>query len=57
MATDADKMAAATLTAALLRPPQGSGEVGGLEYAQSVAAKRAALLYREILAAILEPDR
>jgi hypothetical protein len=31
--------------------------VGGLEYAQSVAAKRAALLYREILAAILEPDR
>jgi hypothetical protein len=55
MATEADKMAAATLTAALLRPPQGSGEVGDLIKAQSIAAVRAAVLYHEVLAAIVNP--
>ncbi len=55
MATEADKIAAATLTVALLRPAQASGEVGSLEKAQSMAAKRAATLYREILAAIQDP--
>ena len=57
MATEADKLAAATLAAALLRPAQGSGDVGGLEKAQSVAAKQAAILYRQILAAIQDPPR
>ncbi len=52
MASEADKMAAATLAAALLQPAQGSGEVGGSDGAQAIAAKRAAHLYREILAAI-----
>ena len=55
MATDADKMAAATLTAALLQPTQSTGDVGGMERAQGVAARRAAALYHEILSAILEP--
>lgn len=54
MATETDKMAAATLTVALLRPAQASGEVGGLERAQSAAAKRAVALYHEILALIQE---
>ena len=55
MASDTDKMAAATLAAALLRPPQGSGDVGGLEKAQVLAAHRAAMVYLEILAAIQNP--
>lgn len=55
MASDTDKLAAATLAAALLQPAQSSGEVGGLDRAQSLAARRAAALYKEILAAISEP--
>jgi hypothetical protein len=57
MVNEADKIAAATLAAAILRPPQGSGEEGELERAQSKAAKRAATLYHEILAAIVDPPR
>ncbi len=57
MATETDKMVAATLAASLLQPAQGSGEVGGLDRAQLLAAKRAAALYQAILAAIQEPPR
>jgi hypothetical protein len=54
MATDTDKMVAATLAAALLQPTQSSGEVGGMVKAHSAAAKQAAAIYRDILAAIQE---
>lgn len=55
MPTDGDKMAAATITAALLQPAQSAGDAGGMERIHAAAAKRAAALYREILAAIQEP--
>jgi len=57
MASDTEKLAAATLAAAILQPAQGSGDVGGLEKAQAMMARRAAALYREILAAIADPPR
>jgi hypothetical protein len=52
MATEAEKMAAGAMTAALLEPAKSSGEAGSMEKTQSIAAKRAVILYREILAAI-----
>jgi hypothetical protein len=55
MPTDGDKIAAATITAALLQPAQSGGDVGGMDRIHTAAAKRAAALYREILAAIQDP--
>jgi hypothetical protein len=52
MATEAEKMAAGAMTAALLQPAQSSGEPGSMEKTQSIAARRAAIVYHEILAAI-----
>ena len=52
MATDAEKMAAGAMTASLLEPAQSSGEVASMEKNQLMAAKRTAVLYREIFAAI-----
>jgi hypothetical protein len=55
MSTDGDKIAAATITAALLQPAQSAGDAGGMDKIHMAAAKRAAALYREILAAIEDP--
>jgi hypothetical protein len=55
MATDGDKMAAATIAAALLMPFESSGEVGDMGRIQTRAIKRAVILYQEILAALQEP--
>ena len=52
MATEAEKMAAGAMTAAPLQPAQSSGEAGNMEKTQSIVAKRAAILYREILTAV-----
>jgi hypothetical protein len=55
MATDGDKMAAATIAAALLQPFESSGEVGDTGRIQTRAIKRAVNLYQEILAALQDP--
>jgi hypothetical protein len=52
MATDGDKVAAATIAAALLQPFESSGEVGDMGRVQARAIRRAVNLYQEILAAL-----
>jgi hypothetical protein len=52
MITDGDKMAAATMAAAMLPRIESSGNLGETVQTQTRAVQRAAALYREILAAI-----
>jgi len=54
MVTDGDKLAAATIAAALSQPFESSGEVGDWDKVQTRAIKRAVTLYQEILAALAE---
>jgi len=55
MATDGDKMAAATLAASLLQPFESSGNLGETAMVQTRAIQHAATVYREILAALVNP--
>ena len=55
MVTDGDKIAAATMAAAFLRPFESSGEAGDLGRVQTREVKRAVNIYQEILASLQAP--